>query len=540
VADPKLESRLEETEERLRASEEKCRRAEDALRLSQDKFAKAFQSSPDSLVMTQVKDSRIVEVNDVFVRLTGHSREAAVGRTTTELGLWADVKDRDKYLAGLSGGGGVRDQPARFRLKDGRVLDGLASGEILRIGDEVIALTTIRDVTDRKRAEEERGALETQLRQAQKMEAIGRLAGGVAHDFNNMLGVILGYADIALRKLSPIDPLHRNVSAIRDAAQRSADLTQQLLAFSRQQVIAPRVIDLNARLAGMERLLQRVIGEDVALEFMLAPDAWAVSMDPSQVDQVLANLAVNSRDSMPDGGMLTVATANVTVDDAYCRRYAGARPGEYVMLLVSDTGSGMDEATRERAFEPFFTTKPEGKGTGLGLSTVYGVVKQNDGFIDISSTVGQGTSVQLYIPRASPQAVLPDAVRVPALPAGGNETILIVEDEPQLREVACEMLGALGYTVLVATSPGDALTLCEKHAGGIDLLFTDVVMPTMNGKELALRVQAMKPGMKTLFTSGYTADTIAHRGVLDAGVHFLGKPFSMESLARKVREVLAR
>ena len=530
---------LAEVRERLRASEEKCEQAEEALRHSQDKFAKAFQSSPDGLVLSRLRDGAIIEVNDAFVRLCGHSREEAIGSTTAALGLWADVRDRDAYVAGLRGGGGVREQPAQFRVKDGRVLDGLVSGEILRLGEELIALTTIRDITDRKRAEEERTTLEAQLRQSQKMEAVGRLAGGVAHDFNNMLGVILGYADITLRKMSPIDPLRRNLTEIRDAAQRSADLTQQLLAFSRQQVIAPRVIDLNDRLKGMERLLQRVIGEDVALEFVLAPDAWPVSMDPSQVDQVLANLAVNARDAMPDGGKLIVATANVTLDAAYCRRHSGARPGEHVMLAVSDTGSGMDELTRERAFEPFFTTKPEGKGTGLGLATVYGVVKQNEGYIDIHSELGRGTTVNLYLPRAKDEEMARQPAEAIAAPARGHETVLLLEDQDQLREIACEMLEQLGYTVLVAASPGDALALCEKHAGGIDLLFTDVVMPSMNGKELAGRVQAMRPGVRTLFTSGYTADTIAQRGVLDPGIWFLEKPFSMDSLARKVREVLA-
>ena len=530
---------LAEVRERLRACEERCRRSEAALQDAVEKFAKAFQSSPDTLVMSRLTDGAIVEVNEVFVGLTGYSREEALGRTTIDLGLWADPQDRDTYLAGIRGGGSVRDQPAQFHKKDGTLLDALVSGEIISHGEKLVALTTIRDVTERKRAEEDRTTLEAQLRQSQKMEAIGRLAGGVAHDFNNMLGVILGYADMALRKLNPIDPLGRNLAAIRDAAQRSADLTQQLLAFSRQQVIAPRVIDLNERLKGMERLLQRVIGEDIALEFRLARDAWPVSMDPTQVDQVLANLAVNSRDAMRDGGKLVVETANVTLDAAYCRRHAGARPGEHVRLAVSDTGSGMDERTRERAFEPFFTTKAEGKGTGLGLATVYGVVKQNEGFIDLYSELGHGTTMKLYLPRAREEELAREASESIKVPARGHETVLLVEDEGQLREIAAEMLEELGYTVLVAATPGDALALCEKHAGEIDLLFTDVVMPNMNGRELAGRVQAMRPRIRTLFTSGYTADTIAHRGVLDPGIWFLEKPFSMDSLARKVREVLA-
>lgn len=353
-----------------------------------------------------------------------------------------------------------------------------------------------------------------------------------------MLNVILGYADLALRKLSPVDPLQKNVNAIRDAARRSADLTRQLLAFSRQQAIAPRALDLNAQLKGMERLLQRVIGEDVTLEFALSPDAWPVLMDPAQIDQVLANLAVNSRDAMPDGGRLTVETKNMTADETFCRAHVGLRPGQYVMLAVTDTGHGMDAHIREHAFEPFFTTKPEGKGTGLGLATIYGIVRQNEGFVDIYSEVGVGTTFKVYLPRYTGPEIAAEGTVPTAAPARGHETILLVEDQDQLREIASTLLQELGYTVLEAASPGEALTVAEKHPAEIHLLLTDVVMPNMNGKELADRLHAFKPRVRTLFMSGYTADTIAHRGVLGEGVQFLQKPFTLDSLSRKVREVL--
>ncbi|MGE0453272.1 MAG: PAS domain S-box protein [Vicinamibacteria bacterium] len=512
--------------------------AQQALRHQEEKFSRAFQASPDGIVISSLSDGRLVEVNDVFVRLSGFSREQALGRTTLELGVWVDPGERETYLARIREAGTVREQPAAFRDASGGVRECLVSGEIMRLGQEAFALTTIRDVTELKRSEAERRALEAQLRQAQKMEAIGRLAGGVAHDFNNMLGVILGYADIALRKVPTVDPVHKSLRAIRDAAERSADLTRQLLAFSRRQTIAPRVLDLNAQLKGMERLLHRIIGEDVELRFVLAAEPWPVLMDPSQVDQILANLAVNARDAMPDGGTLTVETAAVSLDAEYCETHPGSRPGEYVLLTVTDTGIGMDESTRERAFEPFFTTKPEGKGTGLGLAMVYGVVKQNEGFVEIESEIGRGTTFRIHIPRTRLERRATEPAATAGPPARGRETVLLVEDQQQLREITRELLESLGYAVLEAPSPGDALTLCEKHGGEIHLLLTDVVMPVMNGKELAERVKAIRPRIRTLFTSGYTADTIGRRGVLEPGVWFIEKPFSLDSLARKLREVL--
>jgi PAS domain S-box-containing protein len=511
----------------------------EALRHSEAKFATAFRSSPDGLALARIPDGRLLDVNDAFLRISGYAREEVIGRTTTELSLWADPNDRAEYLRRLQEGAHVRDLAGPFRNKAGERRDCLVSGELVRLGDEMLSLTTLRDVTDQKRAAQERRGLESQLRQAQKMEAIGRLAGGVAHDFNNMLGVILGYTDRELSLRPSSDPVYPSLLSIREAAERSAELTRQLLAFSRQQKVEPRVIDLNAQVAGLERLLRHTVGEDVALTLALDPALWPVSMDPSQVDQALVNLAINARDSMPGGGRLAVETRNVMVDQALCRRLPEARTGPHVMLSVTDNGSGMDDETRERAFEPFFTTKPESKGTGLGLATVYGIVKQNDGFIDLESAPGEGTAVRLYLSRAAA-----DAAEAPAAPASGaphargRETILLVEDERNLRELTARLLTDLGYRVLAAPGPLEALALCDDPSGPIDLLLTDVVMPEMNGRQLADRVRAHRSATRVLFMSGYTQDAVAERGVSTAGMPFLAKPFSLAALSARVREVL--
>jgi PAS domain S-box-containing protein len=394
------------------------------------------------------------------------------------------------------------------------------------------------DVRERKRSEEEKEKLEAQFSQAQKMEAIGRLAGGVAHDFNNMLSVILGYSELALRKLQPIDPIYKELKAVQEAANRSADLTRQLLAFSRKQTISPRVVDLNEQTRAMERLLTRIIGEDINLTLNLSPGLWPVYMDPAQLDQIVANLAVNSRDAMPEGGKLMVETANTIVDADFCKSHGGLTPGDFVMLAVTDTGCGVDRETLDHVFEPFFTTKPEGKGTGLGLATVYGIAKQNNGFVYIYSELGRGTTVKVYLPRYVGHEAAVPAPPKEGSPAGGWETILLVEDESQIRQLAKTILETLGYRVLEASSPGEAIVLCEKHPRSIHLLLTDMVMPNMNGKELEGKIRAMMPRVRTLFMSGYTGDVIAQHGVFDETVHFLPKPFSVRSLAEKVRQVL--
>jgi signal transduction histidine kinase/CheY-like chemotaxis protein len=396
----------------------------------------------------------------------------------------------------------------------------------------------IQDITDRKRAEEEGRRLQEQLDQARKMESVGRLAGGVAHDFNNMLGVILGYTELSLVQVDPAGSLHFNLKEIQAATRRSADLTRQLLAFARKQTIAPRALDLNATLEAMLKMLRRLIGEDIALAWLPESGVWPIMMDPSQVDQILANLCVNARDAIAGVGTVTIETKNATFDEAYCAAHAGFSPGEYVMLAVSDNGCGMDKTTLGILFEPFFTTKETGKGTGLGLATVYGIVSQNHGFINVYSEPGEGTTFRIYLPRYREAAVARAAEEAPASVAHGHGTILLVEDESMILDIGRAMLEALGYRVLTAATPGEALRLAREHAGEIRLLMTDVIMPEMNGRELAQDLRSLCPQLKCLFTSGYTANVIAHHGVLEKGINFIPKPFSIQELAVHVRKAL--
>ena len=403
-------------------------------------------------------------------------------------------------------------------------------------GDVAFALHNIDQKRQRLKAQTERDRIEAELRQSQKMEAIGQLAGGIAHDFNNMLSVIMGFAQMGLAGLSPTDPMYQNLLQIEMAGARSAQLTRQLLTFSRKQVAQPRVINLNEAIAEQRKMLYRLIGEDLRIQLAPAPELWNILIDPSQVDQILTNLAVNARDAIGGVGIIAISTENVTLN-----REEGAElqlsPGDYVKLVFSDTGAGMDQPTRERIFEPFFTTKGEGKGTGLGLSTVYGIVKQNEGGIQVLSAPGMGTSFSIWFPRNLEQAAQ-WVEKSQENPLPGSETVLIVEDEEQILNLAQTVLRKHGYRVLAAASPERACEFCAACAGPIDLLLSDVVMPVMNGRELQLRVESLKPGIRTLFMSGYAEEVIAHRGVMEQGFQFLAKPFSVRSLVEKVREVL--
>ena len=369
------------------------------------------------------------------------------------------------------------------------------------------------------------------------MESVARLAGGIAHDFNNMLTVIQGHTDLALMNMQPDNLCFHRFRAIRDVVERSADLTRQLLAFARKQTIAPRILDLNKTVESMLAMIRRLIGEDINLTWIPGEHLWSVKADPSQIDQILANLCVNARDAIAGVGTIIVETQNSTFNEEYCATHAGFVPGDYVRISVSDNGCGMDQHTVSQIFEPFFTTKGIGKGTGLGLATVYGAIKQNNGFVNVYSEPGQGTVFTVYIPRHTGETVQKREKGTGSL-RRGLETILVVEDEPAILEMATIMLQGLGYTVLAATTPNEAIRQSKEHAGKIDLLLTDVIMPEMNGRDLAGRLHVNQPWVKCLFMSGYTADIIAHQGVLDEGIHFIQKPFSHAALATKVREAL--
>ncbi len=516
------------------------KRAEEEVRESNRRFAIAFKYSPAPLVLSEIDTGLFLDVNDRWIEMLEFTREEQIGRTSKEVGIWDEPGERDRIVQLLRSEGRFRDEPIRFKTKSGNMILALWSAETVDLSGKQAMLSMITDITQLKQAEEERERLGAQLQQAQRMEAVGRLAGGVAHDFNNMLNVILGHIEFMSEDLPTDSPQREDLDEIRNAAERSADLTRQLLAFARKQTVAPKNLDLNETVASMLKMLQRLIGEDVDMLWKPSASLDMVRIDPGQVDQMLANLVVNARDAIGQAhGKVTIETRNARFDEAYCADHAGFIPGDYVMLAVSDDGCGMDGETRSNIFEPFFTTKGIGKGTGLGLATVYGIVKQNEGFVNVYSEPGQGTTFRIYFPALA--EVLARSTGVgdgPDSPDTGDETILVAEDQPALLSLTRTMLERLGYTVLTARTPGEAIQLAEEHASEIHLLVTDVVMPEMNGRDLAKNILSIYPNLKCLFMSGYTANVIAHHGVLDEGVSFIQKPFSRAQFAAKVRKTL--
>jgi PAS domain S-box-containing protein len=511
------------------------KRAEAALVESTELFALFMHHSPIYTFIKSVipEESRVLQASDNFVEMIGISGQEMQGKTMTEL-------FPPEFAAKITADDWAVVAEGRV-LKLDEELNGRSYTTIkfpIVKGDRTLLAGYTIDITERRTAEQERAKLQEQLMQAQKMESVGRLAGGVAHDFNNMLGVILGYTDMGLNKIAEDHVLAKYLREIRKAAERSSNLTRQLLAFARKQTVTPRVLDLNGTVEGMLAMLERLIGEDIKLAWIPGKGVWPVRIDPTQVDQILANLCVNARDAISGNGRITIETDNRFIDEACCVLNSEARVGAYVSLTVSDDGCGMDQETKSHLFEPFFTTKELGRGTGLGLATIYGVVKQNEGFLSVYSEPGQGTSIKIYLPRYQARTDEQKAVETMGEFIGGQGTLLLVEDEPAILEMTGLMLGELGYTVLMADTPGKALETAQQHPGQIDLLVTDVIMPEMNGRELARSLLSLYPGMKRLFMSGYTADVIAHHGVLDPGVHFIQKPFTVENLASKVAEVL--
>ena len=499
-----------------------------------EKLVLALLESASQGVISIDKTGRIVLVNRRAEEMFGYSREELVGARIEillpESKRGGHTRERDQYFStphtrpmGIGMDlAGLRHNGTEFPVE--------VSLSYVEFEEGTFAIAFVSDISQRKQ-------LEDQLLHAQKMEAVGRLAGGVAHDFNNMLTVISGYNRMILDELSTLDPLRGYAEEILKAADRAGALTQQLLAFSRRQVMQPRVISVNAVVAQTEKMLRRLIGEDVELLFGLAPDAGNIKADPGHVEQAIVNLAVNARDAMPLGGRMNIETANVHLDENYARTHMGVTPGDFVMIAVSDTGIGMDAETRRRIFEPFFTTKEKGKGTGLGLATVYGIVKQTGGDIWVYSEPGRGTTFKLYFPRVSEPVVESGGPETPSA-GGASETILVVEDEKAVRDLTVRMLERLGYHLLTAASGAEAIAVSRAFSGTIHLLLTDVVMPNMSGRQLADELAVSRPDMKVLYLSGYTENTVLHHGVLDAKVEFLPKPFSREVLSRRIREIL--
>ena len=510
-------------------------RAEEALRESEVRFRTILQTTNDGYYLVDQK-GHFLDTNDAYCSMIGYSREEILQMQIGDIEAIETQEVIEKRIRRVMETGSDRFE-TKHRRKDGRLIDIEASVSRSKGGEERLVVF-MRDITERKRAEEENTKLQAQLLQAQKMESVGRLAGGVAHDFNNMLGVILGHTEIALEQVDPSLPLHDDLEAVHKAAERSASLTHQLLAFARKQTAAPKVLDLNQTVGRMLAMLERLIGEDVQLIWKPAADLWSVKMDPSQVDQIMTNLCINARDAIADVGTITVETRNSEIDEVDDLDHPGAVPGEYVLLAVRDDGCGMDKETVSHLFEPFFTTKEAGKGTGLGLATVYGIVKQNDGFVYVDSAPGEGATFSIYLPRQTGEVEQARDQGQVATASRGQETILVVEDEAANLKLVRRMLVRQGYTVLEAGTPGEAIRIAQEHVGEIHLLMTDVIMPEMNGRDLASLLLSFYPHLKCLFMSGYTADVIANHGVLEEGVSFISKPFSAKGLGDKVRQTL--
>ncbi|MBN1611563.1 MAG: PAS domain S-box protein [Polyangiaceae bacterium] len=511
------------------------RQAEMALRQSEKRFEKLFESAPLLMTVGDAEEGTCLAANQRFLEVSGFSREEVIGKTSVELG-WISHEDRRRIAETMRTSGCIRGMQLCAHRKDGSEVWCSFFGELVELDGKPRLLALAEDITERKRAAEALQAREEELRQAQKMESIGRLAGGVAHDFNNMLSVILGRIDMVLVQLQPGSPLRAELEEARRAAEHSADLTRQLLAFARRQPAAPQVLDLNEVAAGMLTMLRRLLGEDIELVWEPAADTWPIKMDPAQLHQVLANLCVNARDAIGEFGRITIATENADVTTDLCVGEPNAAVGQYAVLRVSDTGCGMAPETIQRLFEPFFTTKEAGKGTGLGLSTVYGVAAQNGGFIRVESQVGEGSTFRIYLPRQE-LAAPSEHPGVPGSSRRGQETVLLVEDELTVLRLTEVMLQRLGYTAIAAQGPAEALRVAGSHEGSIELLVTDVIMPEMSGAELAKTLTARDPNLKVLYVSGYAGDSICRQGVLESA-NFLEKPFTIAELASAVRRAL--
>lgn len=509
-----------------------------ALRDSESRYRALFEGSADGILIADIETRKLKYANPAMSRLLGYTEAELTKINMTHIHPEEDLPRIMADFEAQIQGKNTLAQNIPCRRKDGAIVFADVNAAPIIIDGRSCVVGFFRDTSERTRAEKENEKLQAQLIQAQKMEAVGRLAGGVAHDYNNILSVIIGYSEMALIEAEPGDPLHEYLKEIHTAAERSRDITRQLLAFARKETIMPEVLDLNANLESMLKILRKLIGEDIHLEYRPGKVLWPVLMDPSQLDQIIANLCVNARDAIADVGRITIETEALTIEEDYCSTHVGFIPGDFVRISVSDDGCGMDRKTVDKIFEPFFTTKGMGKGTGLGLSTVYGIVKQNNGFLNVYSEPGQGTTFRIYLPGHSGDSIEKPRQADEEVVKGNGETVLVVEDDTSILKMAQRILTHFGYKVLSSKNPQEALKSAQTHSHQIALLITDVVMPGMNGRELAEKMKVLYPGIKCLYMSGYTANVIAHRGVLDRGFQFIQKPFTMKGLAAKVRDAL--
>lgn len=545
---PQLQQKLEEVEKNRIYLEEKSaallnmledlEEGRNKLATSEAQLRAIVETTPDCIMLIAA-DGTLHEVNEAGLKIIEcESAKMAIG---LEIYPFVSPEHREKFRSFnesvFQGNQGIFQYEIIGLKGTHRWLETHAVPLHNPSDDTLIQLAITRDITKRKQTEEEREKLQDQLFRAQKMESIGRLAGGVAHDFSNMLGVIIGNAEMLIEQLDDSDQINEGIKEILNAAQRSADLTRQLLAFARRQSIQPRVLELNDIVAGMLKMLQRLIGENIELLWKPAANLGMIKIDPSQVDQILANLLVNARDAIAGVGSITIETENIHFDENGLNEHMEIIPGDYIMLAVSDSGSGMDNETLNKIFEPFFTTKETGKGTGLGLSTVYGIIKQNNSYINVYSEIGQGTTFKIYFPRVPDTASAAEEI-LQRTPVVGTETILLVEDEESFLKLSQIYLKRHGYNVLATCSPKNALSITERHNGAIDLLITDIVMPEMNGKDLRDRITALRPDIKVMFMSGYTTEATVHRRLIEEGVSFIQKPFSMHKFMEMVRSEL--
>ena len=521
---------ISRAEDGLEADVLERRRNEEMLRQSEERFSKAFCSNPLPMTISTKADGRYLDVNDAFLALVGGQRSSVVGHTMSELAIWVDPEDRITMMKRLSEQGRVIGLPAQIRASTGVVREARVSAEQIVLLGQLCVLAVTEDTSEMR-------LLQAQSEQSKKMEAVGRLAGGVAHDFNNLLGVIMGYSELSLETLDPETNIAKHLAQIKLAAERGAHLTRQLLVFSRQQVVFLKVLDLNAVIHEANKLLSRVVREDIILSYETSISVGFIKADAGQIEQVLMNLVVNARDAMPDGGEITIATNSIELNDKYCLGPEPVVVGDYVMLEVRDTGCGMDEPTKAHVFEPFFTTKPLGKGTGMGLASVYGIVQQSAGYISVSSELGRGTTFKLYFPQV-PGQIDSWTTPVHTESMGGNETILLVEDEAALREITASILRSAGYKVIEADSATKAIQLAGTHSEPIHLLLTDVIMPHMSGVALSKRLKTSIPQLKVIFASGYGGDELAKQLSEATGAVLLSKPFSKTSLLALVHTVL--